>query len=175
MDITTTLEVTTPVVGVAIAALAVAVPMRSRREERRAAEQRERDAHREREDEDARQVAVKVRPWPSSDGRVVHMVTISTPHTYPIKPLEGWIASTSDGNPWVGEFYPRPRESSFDENWTRYRYPVERLDGNSAPIVSFANPSGKLYWCYQGNVRPFAPGTSAITALQEFDRLARTT
>ncbi len=127
----------------------------------------------EQEDYQARQVLVKTEP--KQQGEYSHLITISTPHAYPIKQADGRIASTHSGNPSIIPFGPSGDDPNIDNERTYYTFKASLREPIwDKPIIRFVDWHGNLYYHYRGYTMRFSQQTDWNDAFTRIDNFIRT-
>ena len=140
------------------------------RERREAAEQRAR------EDYESRQVVVSVRDESAASGnqRAAHVnrwVTVSTPHSYPIKCVDGtWVRTTTDKLGTVGYGFARDK-TTVDDSRTSYVFSARLSSGDreAEPIVRFIDWHGSLYYQFRHYTERFPQNTDFSEAARKIE------
>lgn len=140
---------------------------RLRREATEARERQEVAERRVREDYEARQTVVKLTPkldsaaWFGQDAEFTHQITVSAPHTYPIKWVDGRWVLTGNGNFGTVDFGFSIDTPIVDENWTRYtfRAKIPATDLEAQPVIRFVDWHGNQYFQYRNYTERFSQDT----------------
>jgi len=143
---------------------------RLRQEQRAHAEKRDQADRRTREDFEARQVLVVAEVKENSaDGHTYNRrVTISAPHAYPVKHVEGrFVIPSADWK--VIEFGHRGEPAYVDVDRVYYSFWAEVPPAafGAAPLVRFIDWRGNLYYQYQHYTERFDAGTDWLEAVKE--------
>jgi hypothetical protein len=139
---------------------------------------RERVERTAREDYEARQVLVRVEAenHPGTGHNFNRRVTLSTPHAYPIKQVEGCMVLLSNSGLGTIGFGHVGDEPYIDEQRVHYAFwaeAPERAPG-AAPIMRFADWHGNRYYQYRGYTERFGQNTDWLDAAQKLDEWIRT-
>jgi hypothetical protein len=141
------------------------------RQEAREETQRRADAEQTaREDRDARQVIVRTE---RKDLGSTHLITVSTPHTYPIKQLQGQIARQTNNGMSLTGFSHGGNPPEVDHQRTYYSFRVDLHDRES-PIIRFVDWRGNLYYQYNHYTERFPQNTDFPQAITTLDLWHRT-
>jgi hypothetical protein len=142
------------------------------------AERRERTERIDREDYEARQVIVIVeeKEHPGRGHDFNRRVTLSTPHTYPIKWAEGRLVNQTNSGLGILPFGHGGDEPYIDERRIYYAFWAEVPMGapTAAPIMKFVDRHGNLYYQYRHYTQRFSQNTSFEQAAQALDEWIRT-
>ena len=151
---------------------------RLRQEARDETERRERDERIAREDFEARQVLVVVEE--KEHAAIGHdfnrRITLSAPHSYPIKWVEGRLIIPSNQGLGSTDFGHGGDEPYIDEQRIYYSFWAhvpERAPG-AAPIMRWVDWHGNRYYQYKHYTRRFGQNTDWLKAAQELDLWVRT-
>ena len=149
-----------------------------REEAREQAERRERAERIAREDYEARQVLVTVeaKEHPGRGHNFNRRVTLSTPHAYPIKQVEGCLAVPSNSGLGILGFGHGGDEPYVDEHRVYYAFWAgvpERAPG-AAPIMRFTDWHGNRYYQYLHYTERFGQDTDWADAARKLDEWIRT-
>jgi hypothetical protein len=151
---------------------------RMRQEQFDQLERREEAERTAREDYEARQVLVQVeeKEHPGRDRTYNRRVTLSAPHGYPIKQVEGRLAHQTNGGLGILPFGHGGDVPYIDENRIYYAFWVVIPENvyNAAPIMKFVDWHGNLYYQCQNYTRRFGQNTTFEQALQVLDEWIRT-
>jgi hypothetical protein len=141
-------------------------------------ERRERTERIAREDYEARQVLVTVeeKEHPGHGHDFNRRVTLSTPHAYPIKWVDGRLAHQTNSGLGILPFGHGGDEPYIDEQRIYYAFWAEVPIGvhNAAPLMKFVDRHGNLYYQYQHYTQRFSQNTSFEQAAQALDDWIRT-
>lgn len=154
---------------------------RLRRKDTCERDSREAAERRTREDYEARQVVVRLQkfrdPAESYEGDAfTHRITVSTPHAYPIKWVDGrWVVNSS-GNLSVVPFGFRLDNPTVDEDRTYYsfRARIPATAHDAEPIVRFVDWHGNQYYQYRHYTERFSQDTDFQQAAIKIDEWTRT-
>jgi hypothetical protein len=142
-------------------------------EERR--EQAERTA---REDYEARQVLVMVeeKQHPGNGHDFNRRVTLSTPHAYPIKWVDGGLVAQANSGLSIFPFGHAGDDPYIDEQriYYAFRAAVPVTTPDAAPIMRFVDWHGNLYYQYRHYTQRFSQNTEWHEAAQVIDQWIRT-
>jgi len=152
---------------------------RLRQEQLDQLEQREQAERIAREDYEARQVLVQVeeKSHPAQGHDFNHRVTLSTPHAYPIKWVDGCLVHRiSNGGLGIIPFGHSGDEPYIDEQRIYYPFWAEFPAGvfQPAPIMRFVDWHGTLYYQYRHYTQRFGQSTRWEQAAQVLDEWIRT-
>jgi hypothetical protein len=151
---------------------------RLRKETREQAEQREHAERIAREDYEARQVLVMVeeKEHPGLGHNFNRRVTLSAPHAYPIKQVEGCMVVPSNSGLGTIGFGHHGDEPYIDENRIYYSFWAEVPDKapRSTPIMRWADWHGNRYYQYRHYTKRFGQNTEPLEAARELDLWIRT-
>jgi len=138
-------------------------------------EQAERTA---REDHEARQVLVKVeeKEHPGGGHDYNRRITLSTPHTYPIKWVDGALVAPTNSGLSILPFGHAGDEPYIDEQRIHYAFwaAVPVTASRAAPIMRFVDWHGNYYYQYKHYTQRFGQNTDWIKAAQALDEWIRT-
>jgi hypothetical protein len=141
-------------------------------------EQREQAERTAREDMEARQVlvAVEKKEHPGQGHDFNRRVTLSAPHTYPIKWVEGRLVNQTNSGLGLLPFGHGGDEPYIDEQRIYYAFwaAVSMGATNAVPIMRFADWHGNLYYQYQHYTQRFPQNTDWIKAAHLLDEWIRT-
>lgn len=176
--------------GVTVAATIVTsvITVRGRRRDDRlrqedAEERASREAaeRRAREDYEARQVVVRLEKFRDPAGfyegdAFTHRITVSTPHAYPIKWIDGRWVLTNNGNLGVVPFGFGIDTPTLDDNRTSYsfRARIPATAPDAEPVIKFVDWHGNLSYQYRHYTERFPPNTDFIDAAIKIDEWIRT-
>lgn len=153
---------------------------RLRRADAEERELREEAERRAREDYEARQVIVTVADKtvvpPSHAANLDFTITVSTPHAYPIKQVDGRWVLTDSGNFGSVDFGFGISKPTVDENRAYYTFrarlsPTVR---DPEPIIRFVDWHGNLYYQYRHYTERFPQNTDFLEAAVKIDKWIRT-
>jgi hypothetical protein len=152
---------------------------RLRREATEERELRETAERRAREDYQARQVVVTVGLVVVPVGQEAastHRITVSTPHAYPIKWLDGRWVLTRSGNLSIVGFGFGADKPTVDENRTAYsfRANIPSTDPDAEPIIRFVDWHDNQYYQYRHYTERFGQNTDFTQAAIKIDEWIRT-
>src|ERR1039457_7282809 len=154
---------------------------RLRRETADEMERRERAEHTAREDYEARQVVVTIEtkaPSPKLDlhGDFNCRITVSTPHAYPIKQLEGRLAYPSNGGLAILPFGRAGDKLWVTDHRTYYGFwaKIPAQEPNAAPIIRFVDWHGNRYYQYEHYTERFPQSADWAEAGRKLDEWIRT-
>jgi hypothetical protein len=137
-------------------------------------EQTERAA---REDYEARQVLVTVehKEHPGNGHTFNRRVTLSAPHAYPVKQVEGCMVLPSGGLAIIG-FGHGGDEPHVDEQRIYYAFWAEApaREPQAAPIMRWVDWHGNRFYQYQHYTERFGQNTDWLEAVQKLDEWIRT-
>lgn len=136
------------------------------------ARQREAEAERARQDAEARQVLVSMEE--KSGDRVTHLITVSTPITYPIKQLQAEIAwQTNNGLGMTSTGYGGdPPRTDGQRRYYTFRASVNPQIRPEA-VIRFVDIHGTRYYQFRDHTQRFPADTDwpqAVTAIDEWLR-----
>jgi len=138
-------------------------------------EQVERTAH---EDYEARQVLVTVeeKEHPGQGRDFNRRVTLSTPHAYPIKWVDGSLVVQSNNGLSIISFGHGGDDPYIDEQRIYYAFwaAVPVTATNAAPIMRFVDWHGNLYYQYRHYTQRFPQNTDWGEAARVIDEWIRT-
>jgi hypothetical protein len=151
---------------------------RLRQEAREQAHQRERAERTAREDYEARQVlvTVEIKEHPGRGHNFNRRVTLSTPHAYPIKQVEGCMVLPSNSGLGTIGFGHAGDEPYVDEQRIYYSFwaEVPEREPAAAPIMRFVDWHGNRYYQYRHYTERFEQNTDWLEAAQKIDEWIRT-
>jgi hypothetical protein len=143
---------------------------RLREEARQEAQRRELAERAAKEDYEARQVVVFTEE--KAHDNFTHLVTVSAPHEYPIKQIQGCIVQASMGMGLIGFGQPgNPPE--VDDRRIYYTFWAS-LNPGDAPIIRFVDWHGNRYYQYEHYTERFPQNTDWPEAIRALDRWMRT-
>ena len=151
---------------------------RLRKEQLDQLEQREQAERTAREDYEARQVlvAVEEKEHPGQGHDFNCRITLSTPHAYPIKWVDGSLVLQTNSGLGITSFGHAGDDPYIDEN--RIYYPfwaaVPQTAFKAAPIMRFVDWHGNLYYQYRHYTKRFSQNTDWGKAAQVIDEWIRT-
>ena len=131
-----------------------------------------------REDMEARQVLVTVeeKEHPGTGHDFNRRVTLSTPHSYPVKWVDGCLVAQNNSNLSILPFGHAGDEPYIDEQRIYYAFwaavPATAL--KAAPMMRFVDWHGNFYYQYKHCTRRFPQNTNWIEAAQVLDEWIRT-
>lgn len=131
-------------------------------------------AQRAKEDTEARQVLVTIEANPGPD--VTHLITVSTPITYPIKQVEMQIAwQTNSGlamtSPGFGG--DPPRADGMRRHYT-FRASLNPQIHHPEPVIRFVDLHGNRYYQFRDHTQRFPANTDWSQAATAIDQWLRT-
>lgn len=103
-------------------------------------------------------------------------ITVSTPHSYPIKWVDGTWVRIDNGNLGTTGFGFGLDKSTVDENRTYYTFRA-RIPARARevePIIKFVDWHGNLYYQYRHYTERFPQNTDFTKAAQKIDEWIRT-
>jgi hypothetical protein len=131
-----------------------------------------------REGKEARQVlvAVEEKEYPSLGYDFNRRVTLSTPHTYPVKWVDGCLVAQNNSNLSILPFGHAGDEPYIDEQRIYYAFwaAVPVTASNAVPMMRFVDWHGNLYYQYKHYSQRFPQNTDWIEAAQVLDEWIRT-
>jgi hypothetical protein len=149
---------------------------RLRREAREETERREQAERTTRQDYEARQVLVTVedKDHPGTGHTFNRQVTLSTPHTYPIKQVEGCMVLPSDRT--IIGFGHGGDQPHIDEQRIYYTFWAEAPERarDATPIMRWVDWHGNRYYQYRHYTERFGQNTDWAEAFQKIDTWIRT-
>lgn len=149
-----------------------------RREALEQLERRELAERTAREDYEARQVLVTVeeKDHPGKGHDFNRRITLSTPHAYPIKWIEGRLVNQTNSGLGINTFGHAGDEPYIDEQRIYYAFwaAVPATASDAAPIMRFVDWHGNLYYKYRHYTQRFRQNTDWIEAAQVLDEWIRT-
>ena len=138
-------------------------------------EQAERTA---REDYEARQVLITVeeKEHPGQGYDFNRRVTLSSPHAYPIKWVEGRLVNQTNSGLGINTFGHAGDEPYIDEQRIYYAFwaAVPATAFNGSPIMRFVDWHGNLYYQYRHYTQRFPQNTDWPDAARALDEWIRT-
>jgi hypothetical protein len=151
---------------------------RLRQEAGEEAERREQHALTAREDYEARQVLVMVeeKEHPGNGHSFNRRVTLSSPHAYPIKQVEGCMVVPSNSGLGTIGFGHHGDEPCLDEQRVYYGFwaEVPERAPRSSPIMRWVDWHGNRYYQYKHYTKLFSQNTDWLDAAKELDLWIRT-
>jgi hypothetical protein len=151
---------------------------RLRQEQLDQLERRERAERIAREDYDARQVLVQVeeKEHPGRGHDFNRRVILSTPHTYPIKWVDGSVVHQTNGGLGILPFGHSGDDPYIDAERVYYSFWAEfpATVINPRPIMKFVDWHGNLYYQYRNYTQRFGQNTDFSEAAQVIDLWIRT-
>jgi len=151
---------------------------RLRQEQLDQLERREQAERTAREDYEARQVLVVVeeKEHPGLGHDFNRRVTLSTPHAYPIKQVDGRLAHNANGNLGILSFGHAGDDPYIDAERIYYSFWAYFPDQafQAAPIMRFVDWHGNLYYQYRHYTKRFSQNTDFNQAAQVIDEWIRT-
>jgi hypothetical protein len=151
---------------------------RLRQEALEQVERREQAERTAREDYEARQVLVTVeeKVHPGLGHNYNRRVTLSTPHTYPIKWVDGALIVPLNNGLSIIPFGHGGDEPYIDEQRVYYAFwaEVPATAPKAAPIMRFVDRHGNLYYQYKHYTQRFGQNTSWEQAAPALDQWIRT-
>lgn len=146
-----------------------------RREAADAIERREAAERRAREDYEARQVLVTIeaKEHPTL-AEFTHYITVSTPHAYPIKQVDGQLAGWRTSQMGATGFGHAGDEPWVDENRVHFGFWSHSPDRGEYPIIRFVDWHGNRYYQYRHYTDRFGQNTDYLDAAQQLDSWIRT-
>jgi hypothetical protein len=151
---------------------------RLRREQVDQLERREQAERIAREDYEARQVLVTVeeKEHPGHGHDFNRRVTLSTPHAYPVKWVEGSLVNQTNSGLGILPFGHSGDEPYVDAE--RIYYPfwaaIPVMAPRATPIMRFVDWHGNLYYQYRHYTKRFSQNTRWEQAAQAIDEWIRT-
>jgi len=131
-----------------------------------------------REDYEARQVLVTVeeKPHPVPGHDFNRRITLSTPHAYPVKQVDGRLAHNTNGGLGILPYGHSGDEPVIDEQRIYYSFWAEVSSQlfQPAPIMRWVDWHGNLYYQYRHYTRRFSQNTTYEQAAQALDEWVRT-
>ena len=131
-----------------------------------------------REDKEARQVLVTVeeKTHPGRGHDYNRRVILSTPHTYPVKWVDGCLVYRNNGNLSILQFGHSGDEPYIDEQRVYYAFwaEVRATASDAVPMMRFVDWHGNLYYQYKHYTQRFPQNTDWIKAAQVLDEWIRT-
>jgi hypothetical protein len=142
-------------------------------------EQRERAERIAREDFEARQVLVMVEEenHPGRGHDFNRRITLSTPHSYPIKYVDGRLVVTqANSNPSIIGFGHGGDDPRIDDQRVYYSFwaEVPAAAIQTDPIMQFVDWHGNLYYQFRHYTQRFSQNTDWSQAMQTIDEWIRT-
>ena len=151
---------------------------RLRQEQLDQLERREQAERTAREDYEARQVLVQVeeKEHPGHGHNYNRRITVSTPHAYPIKWVDGRVAYNANGNLGIIPFGHVGDDPYIDAERIYYPFWAEipAKAFQAAPIIRFVDWHGNLYYQYRHYTKRFGQNTDFNEAAQVIDEWIRT-
>jgi len=142
------------------------------------AERREQAERTARDDYEARQVLVTVeeKEYPSLGHDFNRRVTLSTPHAYPIKWVDGRLVVQSNNGLGIVPFGHTGDEPYIDELRIYYAFwaAVPETAPKASPLMRFVDWHGNLYYQYRHYTQRFSQNTDWHEAAQAIDQWIRT-
>lgn len=130
------------------------------------------------EDKEARQVlvAVEEKEHPGNGHNFNRRVTLSTPHTYPVKWVDGSLVAQTNSGLSILPFGHGGDEPYIDEQRIYYAFwaAVPVTAPNAVPIMRFVDWHGNFYYQYKHYTRRFPQNTDWMKAAQVLDEWIRT-
>jgi hypothetical protein len=141
-------------------------------------ERRERVERIAREDKEARQVLVTVeeKEYPSLGHNFDRRVTLSAPHAYPVKWVDGCLVARVNSGLSILPFGHAGDEPYIDEQRIYYAFwaAVPVTAPGAVPIIRFVDWHGNLYYQYLHYTQRFTQNTDWNQAAQALDQWIRT-
>lgn len=127
-----------------------------------------------REDTEARQVIVTIEV--KSGPNFTHLITISTPVTYPVKQVEAQIAwQANSGLAMTGPgFSGDPARADSRRRFYTFRASVSPQIHNPEPVIRFVDLHGNRYYQFRHHTQRFLPNADWIQAATAIDQWLRT-
>ena len=151
---------------------------RLRQEALEQSERREQAERTAREDYEARQVLVQVeeKEYPGHGHDFNRRVTVSTPHAYPIKWVEGSLAYQTNSGLGILPFGHAGDAPYIDEQRIYYGFwaAVPQTAPKATPIIRFVDWHGNRYYQYRHYTKRFPQNTAWEKAAQVLDEWIRT-
>jgi hypothetical protein len=151
---------------------------RLRREALDQAERREQAERTARDDYEARQVLVTVeeKEYPGLGHDFNRRVTLSSPHAYPIKWVDGRLVVQSNNGLGIVPFGHAGDEPYIDELRIYYAFwaAVPVTAPKASPLMRFVDWHGNLYYQYRHYTQRFSQNTDWHEAAQAIDQWIRT-
>lgn len=142
------------------------------------AERREQAERTARDDYEARQVLVTVeeKEYPSLGHDFNRRVTLSTPHAYPIKWVDGRLVVQSNNGLGIVPFGHAGDEPYIDELRIYYAFwaAVPVTAPKASPLMRFVDWHGNLYYQYRHYTQRFSQNRDWHEAAQAIDQWIRT-
>jgi hypothetical protein len=126
------------------------------------------------QDTEARQVLVMIEAKPGD--HFTHLITVSTPITYPIKQVEAQIAwQTNSGLAMTGTGFSGdlPHADSQRRYYT-FRASVSPQIHRPEPDIRFVDLHGNRYYVFRDHTQRFPPNTDWPRAMTDIDQWLRT-
>lgn len=141
-------------------------------------ERRERGERTAREDYEARQVLVTVeeKEHPGRGHDFNRRVTLSTPHAYPVKYVDGCLVIQANSGLSILPLGHAGDEPYIDERRIYYAFwaAVPAAAASASPIMRFVDWHGNLYYQYRHYTQRFPQNTNWNQAAQVIDEWIRT-
>jgi hypothetical protein len=151
---------------------------RLRREALEELERREQAERTAREDYEARQVlvAVEEKEHPGKGHDFNRRIILSTPHTYPIKYVDGCLVFQTNSGLGTTSFGHGGDEPYIDEQRIYYAFwaAVPATAPNAVPLMRFVDWHGNLYYQYRHYTQRFSQNTDWVQASRVIDEWIRT-
>jgi predicted nucleotide-binding protein len=136
--------------------------------------QARKEAQRTREDTDARQVTVVTEA--KNGANFTHLITVSTPTTYPIKLVDAqiaWQTNSGLGMTSPGFVGDPPRTDDHHRRYT-FRASVSPQIRNPEPVIRFVDQHGHRYYQFRDHTQRFPQNTDWPAAAAAIDQWLRT-
>jgi predicted nucleotide-binding protein len=126
------------------------------------------------EDTEARQMVVTIEAQSGPD--FTHLITVSTPITYPVKQVEVQIAWQTNGGLGMTSTGFAGDPPSTDDHRRRYRFraSINPQIHNPEPVVRFVDLHSNRYYQYRDHTQRFSSNTDWIKAATVIDLWLRT-
>jgi hypothetical protein len=132
--------------------------------DRHRTDKRDRIARIAQEDRDARQVVIHLNPG-------YQQVLVYTPHSYPIKWVDGCWVHLAGGQVVINRFGHAHDDPQYDKDErTYYVFHAKSDHANAQAAIHFIDWRGNLYYQYRGYTRWFPPDTDFPQAVTEIER-----
>jgi hypothetical protein len=142
---------------------------RLREEARQESQLRELAERTAKEDYEARQVVVFTEE--KAHSQFTHLVTVSAPHEYPIKQVQGCLAHKAGGG--LTGFGHAGNPPEVDDRRIYYTFWASVKPGDT-PVVRFVDWHGNRYYQYEHYTERFPAGTDWPDAIRALDQWIRT-
>jgi hypothetical protein len=144
---------------------------RPREEARQETQRRELAERTVREDYEARQVVVFTEE--KAHDHFTHLVTVSAPHEYPIKQVEGCIAHQAGGGMGLTGFGHAGNPPEVDDRRIYYTFRAS-LKPQDVPVIRFVDWHGNRYYQYEHYTERFPRTADWPDAIRQIDQWIRT-